>query len=197
MTCRRGLGMVGLILCVWGLAWSTSADGPPAAVAPRLDVPVPDAAEPPQPARRAPDPAVEELLRLREQLGSPLRGTLLEGDDAEAFRESLERAAAGADERPTLRQPAELGPPPGYDNRPIPPVPAAMSPSSAGDGGAAASLRVSARQLELLAGDLEAAGRPARAEQLRRLARRLRSEADVIAEEAVAPTWSAPGVLRP
>lgn len=139
--------------------------------------PLPSAPEPPlAPGQLAPPPApaspevqqaIDSLLQLRRQIGSPMKGTVLDSPgDSRQFAELLREAMS-------QQPPAE--PPP------LPPAP--QMPAAPQSGDTPDSLLQAANSLDRHAGQLDAQGRPARALRIRRLARRLRSEAAEIREE--------------
>ncbi|MCA9179509.1 MAG: hypothetical protein KDB14_33870 [Planctomycetales bacterium] len=136
------------------------------------------AAKLPQPTRdREPaelDPRIQQMLKLRQQIGSPLKGTFLEDENDDTFVELLQRAL---DEQPQgLTEPGPLVPPaPEYE--------AAAPELSLGPEVpvVATTLRDAAAELEQHARQIESS-LPARARRTRRLAERLRQEADEIQE---------------
>jgi hypothetical protein len=139
------------------------------------------------------DPALQEIMRLRQSMGSVLKGTILEkgrlfGEGANAvpevsedelFAESLKRLSA---EPPTVFPPAGIPTTPLAPLDILPPKASAYkqpraTPAEQPDVSLVGSLRNASRALDAKANDLEEQRQYEEAERLRELSRQLRQEA--------------------
>lgn len=131
------------------------------------------------PANRAPsDPVVESILEYREQVGSPLAGTLLEGDaSSPAASREMEAilARVSADSPTNVRKSASSAEAPSI------PLPLAASAGVAVEGlaGASSPLAAAVDHLYAQASQHESRGEYPRADQLRELARSIRREIEI------------------
>jgi hypothetical protein len=159
----------------------------PAVTRATWDEPPADAPADPPPT----DPLVESILDYREEVGSPLSGTLLEGDPTSpaAAHEMGAILARVSAESPAAPPAAESPAPvqPGLPPFEVPPVSTANCPA-----GASSPLAAAVEHLYGHANQHETRGEFARADQLRELARRIRQEIEIGGEAFPPGSVSAP-----